>query len=126
MTGRGAWAFPPRTDPSGRVATLSVDESLRQSLEIIVGTMTGERVMRPDFGIDLQAFGFEVINVATLDLIRTTVRDSLLACEPRVAEVEVDVSTDAQDGGLLQLLVRYRAHAGTDLLEMTQPLRVDG
>jgi phage baseplate assembly protein W len=45
-------AFPFRPAPSGRSATVAYgsDAHVRQMLELLIFTMAGERVMRPDLG----------------------------------------------------------------------------
>ena len=44
--GRG-WKYPVEVDRAGGIAMSELDESIRQSLLVILGTAPGERVMRP-------------------------------------------------------------------------------
>ena len=57
--GRG-WAFPPTfekvTSPGdgttdGRVAMVSQEEDINQSLHILLSTSLGERVLQPEYGL---------------------------------------------------------------------------
>ena len=57
--GRG-WKFPIQLDAvSGRVAESAYEQSISDSLKIILQTQPGERVMRPDFGCRLKDFAFQ-------------------------------------------------------------------
>ena len=54
--GKG-WKYPVEVDRAGGIATSDLDESIRQSIYIILGTAPGERVMRPDFGTEARQAG---------------------------------------------------------------------
>ncbi|RQP08730.1 MAG: hypothetical protein EAS52_24730, partial [Parapedobacter sp.] len=51
------WSFPPQFDnEGGSVEMLSDGEDIRSSLEILLSTRPGERVMRPNYGCLYQVF----------------------------------------------------------------------
>ena len=53
--GRG-WAFPVRIDPAtGGIAMSEHENDIRESIQIILRTSRGERVMRPDFGCGIHS-----------------------------------------------------------------------
>ena len=57
--GRG-WSFPPVfTRGDSGVQMVDEEEDIKQSLEILLSTIKGERVMQPDFGANMQEFLFE-------------------------------------------------------------------
>ena len=57
--GRG-WSFPIAVDPrTGRIAMVSHEEDIRQSVGLILRTYRGERVMRPSFGSRAADYVFE-------------------------------------------------------------------
>src|SRR5262245_39192824 len=72
------WAFPVVTDPSGEIALAAHEEDIRQAVRIILGTVQGERVMRPDFGAGLRALVFEPINQTTIALAQHRVEEALI------------------------------------------------
>jgi uncharacterized protein len=51
--------FPYRYDGRGRTATTNDADHIRDLIEQVLFTSTGERVMRPDFGSGLLAMVFE-------------------------------------------------------------------
>jgi uncharacterized protein len=54
------WRFPIEVDDDGKFERAQYEESVRQSIWIILGTAKGERVMRPDFGCGIYDLVFEV------------------------------------------------------------------
>jgi hypothetical protein len=99
--GRG-WAYPIIIDPAtGGVAAAQYEVDIRQSIEIILGTAPGERVMRPDFGCGIRDLVFESIDTSLLKRIQVTVTDALVKYEPRIELLTVNVDpTDAVEGKL--------------------------
>ena len=62
--GRG-WAFPVRFGDQGReLAVAEATDDIRQSLEILLSTSLGERVLRPSFGWKRQALMFEPLTTS--------------------------------------------------------------
>jgi len=103
------WRYPVAMDPqSGDIALSRYDRDVREAIRIILETAPGERVMRPDFGCGIHDLVFEEINATTLTAIEATVREALIAYEPRIElnAVVIDPS-DALDG-LLVISIDYR------------------
>jgi len=48
------WSFPPEFDPvSGSVVLVSNEKDIGESLDILLSTSLGERVMQPRYGCNL-------------------------------------------------------------------------
>lgn len=90
--GRG-WTFPIRRDPSGRYALVTGDEDIRQAIRVILGTVPGERQMRPNFGCRIWELLFDPNTPATHALMAQYVREALAMWEPRIAVREVHVQS---------------------------------
>jgi uncharacterized protein len=111
-----------RSDLSGA----DYEESVRQSVWIILGTARGERVMRPDFGCDIDALVFEMNTPATAGRIAKAVRDALLRWEPRIDVVDVDVATIVdQDGQKVLISVEYRVRATNNQFNLVYPFYLE-
>lgn len=103
------WAFPVRVDPAtGRFASVSGEDDVREAIRIIVGTTPGERVMRPDFGCGIHEMVFEVIDTGTIARITNLVTQALVRYEPRIELIAVAVSAANAANGLLEIGVDYR------------------
>jgi phage baseplate assembly protein W len=100
IIGRG-WSFPPQTDPQGRMALTNERNELQQSIQVILSTSPGQRVMRPNFGCRLQDLVFQPNNSHTIAQVRRYVEEALGMWEPRINLRTVDVRPDPQDGGRL-------------------------
>jgi phage baseplate assembly protein W len=101
------WAFPIRTDPTGRIALASHERDLEESIELILGTAYGERPMRPDFGCAIHDYVFAGVDPEMTTRIALAVRESLLRWEPRITVEDVSVSPSPTDTGLLYIDIRY-------------------
>jgi uncharacterized protein len=97
------WAFPPTFDyNAGTVEMVSDIEDIKESLDILLSTSLGERVMQPDYGCNLNDYMFESLNNSLIGLIKHHVENSILFYEPRIIAENVDVtaanSTDLIEG----------------------------
>ena len=57
--------FPPQINPAtGRFAVSSEEESVKESVYLILMTQKTERFLRPEFGSDLMSYTFMDINIS--------------------------------------------------------------
>jgi phage baseplate assembly protein W len=101
------WAFPLRTDPTGRVALVSGTEEVEQSIRLILMTAPGERPMRPEFGCAVHDYVFAPADASTAGDIAYAVRVAINRWEPRVDLGDVTVRFDAVDRGVLYVDIQY-------------------
>jgi phage baseplate assembly protein W len=118
-------AFPLQLDPTGRLLLNDLDTHVRQSIQLILDTAQGERVMRPDFGAGLRELVFAPVSAATLALVEHEVRDALTRYEPRIDILAIDVGPGPD--GPQQLLVRldYRVRSTDTRLNLVYPFYLD-
>ncbi len=119
--GRG-WAYPVQIDPmTGAVTVAEYEADIRQSILIILETSRGERVMRPDFGCGIHDLVFELIDVATLTRVETSVREAMTRFEARIEVLAVRADPfDAADG-LLLIEMEYRVHRTNQIGNLVYP-----
>lgn len=115
------WAFPLGVDSLGGIALASGEEKIEQSISIILSTVPGERVMRPEFGSELQTMLFSVYNPTTAGLIDYHVREALGRWEPRINVEDVSIQPDAQQAGVLLISIRYRVRSTNDARNLVYP-----
>ena len=116
--------FPFQFDASGAIPPAQYEESVRQSVWIILGTAKGERVMRPDFGCGIYDLVFEVNSASTSGKVAQAVREALLINEPRIDVRNVQV--DAQDGGEMLLIdVEYQVRATNNVFNLVYPFYLE-
>lgn len=109
--GRG-WAYPPSFNRSvngpGMVAG---EQDIRESLEILMATHLGERVMRADYGAGLEDLLFEPISTTLITLLRDRVASAIRQYEPRILVDRIEVFQRDPAKGLVELVMDYRIAA---------------
>ena len=100
-------SFPLKVE-DGKVAMSGYEESVRQSIMLILGTAKGERIMRPDFGCGLQELGFSVNDTSTASLAIFYIEEALKKWEPRIELMRVDADADSKDADRLNISIEYR------------------
>jgi uncharacterized protein len=89
------WAFPPAFDrESGTVALVSNEQDIKESLDILLATSLGERVMQPGYGCNLSDYLFESLSSSTIGLIKDRVENAILIYEPRIIAEKITVTDD--------------------------------
>lgn len=77
-------AFPLSVSARGGLAQSQQAQKIRDSIRTIVGTQHGERLMRPNFGCNLNSLVFAPNNKTTANLARYYVETGLTTWEPRI------------------------------------------
>jgi phage baseplate assembly protein W len=106
------WQFPigvgPGSDDTVRIRLSAYERCVTESIRIILGTARGERLMRPDFGCDLNRLVFSPNNTSTAGLAMFYVRESLQRYEPRIELLAVDANPDSEDPTRMLISIDYR------------------
>jgi phage baseplate assembly protein W len=96
--GRG-WAFPVQFEQGDYSVSISEFENdVRESIIILLHTIKGERVMRPDYGTNVRDMIFEPLDTTTASLIGENVKRAILIHEPRVFVDKVQSDQDSLQG----------------------------
>src|SRR5436190_18047553 len=96
------WAHPVSGNARGDDIALASDEQdIQQSIRIILSTSKNERVMRNDWGGNLNALLFEPMSTTTLMLAKHYVEQALTQWEPRINLQNVTVEPDTSQPGKL-------------------------
>jgi len=110
LIGKG-WAFPPHLDALGQVALVSDETEIAQAILMILDTVPGQRVMRPEFGCRLHELVFAPNSLATTGLAERYVREALGRWEPRIDLIDVRVLPDDTNSTTLEIQVTYQIKA---------------
>ena len=122
--GKG-WQFPVAVDARGALAVAEYEESVRQSIWVILGTAKGERVMRPGFGCGIYDMVFGVNSSTTASEAAEEVRDALVSFEPRIDVLNVEVSPGG-DGEVLYVSIDYQVRATNTVFNLVYPFYLEG
>ena len=101
------WSFPVRTDATGRIALVTHERELEESIRLILGTAFGERPMRPDYGCAIHDYFFSSVDSELAGRIALAVRSALLRWEPRIEVQDVRISFDPDNPAPIYIEIRY-------------------
>jgi len=102
------WKFPPSFDKRfGSVMLVSEEEDIMESLQILLSTKPGERVMLPQYGCNLDAFLFRIIDSTLINEIREKIEYAILYFEPRIFINQIEIKPDPATEGLLLINLLY-------------------
>jgi uncharacterized protein len=121
--GRG-WKYPVEVDRAGGIAMSELDESIRQSMLIILGTAPGERVMRPNFGCNIHDLVYAPNNLNTASLAAHYCIEALGKWEPRIEEVEARAEPPDSDNNRLDITIKYKVRASNTSRNLVYPFYI--
>ncbi|PWB50738.1 MAG: baseplate protein [Candidatus Methanoperedenaceae archaeon] len=103
--GRG-WKYPLEID-KGKIAFSEGEDSIKESIIIILSTGKGERIMRPDFGCEINELVFSPNNSQTASLIAFHIKDALMKWEPRIDVLDVNAYPDTTERNKININIDY-------------------
>lgn len=112
--------------PTGRIDMVEEDESVRQAILMLIETVPGERVMRPDYGCNLDRLMFAPNDETTAGLAIHYVRIALDRWEPRIDILGLDAQRDPTRPGELDILLDYRVRASRRVEQLRLPVDLAG
>ncbi|MFN6570938.1 GPW/gp25 family protein [Dendronalium sp. ChiSLP03b] len=102
------WGFPPTFDKASHsVRLVSAEEDINESLQILLTTSLGERVMQPTYGCNLDDLLFEPLSPTVASSIKELVRIAILYHEPRIRLDRLGLNLDEQLKGVVNITVDY-------------------
>lgn len=119
--GKG-WGFPPTFGNQGQtVQMLSAFDDIESSLRILIGTATGERVMQPDFGCNMEELVFESLDATMKTYMKDKVFTAILYHEPRIDLLDVIFHDEQEAEGLILIEIIYSVRGTNSRKNMVYP-----
>ena len=126
--GRG-WKFPIEFRKSkterGAVVMLQGEEDIRNSLDVLFATKTGERVMHTSYGSALDTFLFMPINKSVITYMQSLITDAILFNEPRIILNDVEIEQSVFDDGRLDISIIYTINATNNRYNYVFPFYIN-
>ena len=116
------WSFPPQFEKETDTLLLTSDEEdIQRSLQILLSTRKGERVMVPDYGCNLDEMLFEPMTTTFKTYIRDMVRTAILFYEARIElhAVKIDDSREAE--GVILVILEYTVRTTNSRFNFVYP-----
>jgi uncharacterized protein len=106
------WGFPPKFDRiTSEVEMISDEEDINSSLEILLTTRQGERVMRPDYGCNLDELVFEPLTTTFKTYITDLIATAILYYEPRIDVNKIELDDTGELDGRILIVIEYTVRA---------------
>jgi phage baseplate assembly protein W len=118
--GRG-WAFPVLVSPAGSIDYVDSEDSIEQSIRILLGTSPGERVMRPEFGCGIWDLVMEPNTAQLHGRAQLRVRDALVRWEPRIDVLDVRIESPPEQKNVLLIRIDYRVRSNNAAYNLVYP-----
>jgi phage baseplate assembly protein W len=112
-------------DQVGSLKMSSGNASVEESIRIILGTTKGERVMRPDFGCNLNSLVFAPNNSRTRALAQYYVEEALLKWEHRIILQKVTATCDPDDETRFHIGIDYLLRSVNTYFNMVYPFYLE-
>ncbi len=125
--GRGL-KFPLQIDPkTGKIAMVSEEADIAEAIGIILNTVQGERVMRPEFGSNVLDYTFSAASDSERQSLAFDLREQLGYLEPRIDDIDVRCrDTDELEGAII-VEISYRVRSTNNRYNHVYPFyRTEG
>jgi phage baseplate assembly protein W len=99
--------FPVSVNLNGGVSSSVLEENVRQSIFIILGTAPGERIYRPDFGCRIHDLMFAPNNPITAAAAEVYCEEAIYKYEPRIESVTCRARPNADEPNRLDVRLEY-------------------
>jgi phage baseplate assembly protein W len=112
--------------PTGRIAMVEEEASVRQAILLLLSISPGERVMRPEYGCELRKLIFSPNDDTSAGLAIHYVRQALERWEPRIEIIDLDAVRNEEDPARLTVYLEYRVRATQRLQQSSFSLSLAG
>lgn len=115
------WAFPPAFKKETRGVLLISDiKDINSSLNILLSTRIGERILQPEYGCNLNDLIFEPISLSMLTLMENHIKDAIVTFESRIKLLKIDLESNANEG-LIEVRISYLVKGTNSRLNYVYP-----
>lgn len=102
------WPLLPVPDAGGEMRYPSLEQSVREQVQVVLRTRPGEQLMRPEFGGGLEDFLHQPNTLATRRRIRDLITASLERWEGRIVVDRIEVWEEPEHPTRVRVEIAYR------------------
>lgn len=93
------WGFPPTFQRETQsVEMVSGAQDIHSSLEILLSTTLGERIMQPTYGSNLKEYIFDPLDSSLDAFLKDLIKTAILYFEPRIHLDKISLESEALEG----------------------------
>lgn len=113
--------FPVSINLNGGVSSSALEENVRQSIFIILGTAPGERLYRPEFGCRIHDLMFAPNNGLTAARAEVYCEEAIYKFEPRIEFVKCGAYPNSDEPNRLDVRIEYVIAGKNDKRNLVYP-----
>lgn len=116
------WSFPPEFKKINKAVIMTSDEEdIRSSLEILLSTKIGERIMLPKYGCNMDELIFNPLNRTLKTYVSDLIKTAILYFEPRIDVEKIDITQGDDLEGELLVILDYKIRTTNSRVNMVYP-----
>jgi phage baseplate assembly protein W len=116
------WSFPPEFKQNTKAVTMLTDEEdIKSSLEILLSTKIGERIMQPKYGCNMDELLFSPLNRTLKTFVSELIKTAILYHEPRIDVEKIDITKGDDLSGEFLVLIDFKVRATNSRINMVYP-----
>jgi len=117
------WGFPPtfHDHPLMGVEMVQHEYDIQESLQILLNTNLGERIMLPEYGSELQRYLFDAISNTKMHYLKDIIRTAILKFEPRITVNNILIDQKSYLDGLIKVNIEYTIKSNNTRFNLVFP-----
>lgn len=116
------WSFPPEFKRgTNDTAMSSGEKDIEESLQVLLSTQLGERVMLPEYGCDLTELLFSPLDLTLKTFVSDLIRTAILYYEPRINVEKINIDLVNEIEGELLVEIDYVIRATNSRRNIVYP-----
>lgn len=116
------WSFPPEFKKNNKAVVMTSDEAdIKSSLEILLSTKIGERIMLPRYGCNMDELLFESLDRTLKTYVSELIKTAILYYEPRIDVEKIDITQSDDLEGELLVIIDYRIRSTNSRSNLVYP-----
>lgn len=96
------WTFPPTFIEGGKYVAISTEEKdIQESLQVLLSTRIGERILQPKYGCNTERLLFEPLDTTLQTYMQEVIKTAILYFENRITLNKIELVPEQNEGRIL-------------------------
>ncbi|MEP7109455.1 MAG: GPW/gp25 family protein [Ferruginibacter sp.] len=123
--GKG-WSFPPSFNAQLQTVEMTEkNDDIEKSLQILLNTTTGERLMEPKYGCNMNDLLFEPLTTTTKTIMIDKIKTAILYFESRIDARKIEINATNELEGELLIEIEYIVRATNSRFNFVFPYYIN-
>lgn len=120
------WSFPPTFNAQTKAVEMTEKETdIERSLQILLTTTIGERVMQPKYGCNMNTLLFEPLNTTVKTIMIDKIKTAILFFEPRIDAKKIALNMQNELEGEVLVEIEYIVRATNSRFNFVFPYYIN-